>query len=172
MVEVLRAPVFMDASLFMPPQAPVHLPVAGNSLHLTQDAAQAVQQPPRRPKEQRRWQGKRRGGKRKRQANGPGGGQHPNAPALKQLQQTNAKRARRHFSSKQQTYRNAAPQRHMRWSGRPGVRFCFNGAGKEEANVMTPRTVPHAPLNTTGFLMAQNGAPCPSQMHCHAKTLK
>ena len=132
-------------------------------------APQAYSQPEpsRRPVEQRKRPGKRRGGagKRKRQANASGAGQPANAPSLQTLQQRNAKGARRFFSrSKQQTYRNTAPQHCQGWLGRRGVMLptrCCLVAEKEETPVaVTPRTVPHAPLNTTGFLMAQNGVPC------------
>ena len=159
-VEVLRAPGLMDAGpLGMPPAPQLPLYLADFS---APQAFQQPREPPRRPKEQRKRQGKRRGGaggKRKRQASGSGAGQYPNAPSLKALQQNNAKGARRHFShSKRQLCRDNASQRHQRWSGSRGVRLCL-GAGKDEMpSAVTPRTVPHAPLNTTGFLMAQNGA--------------
>ena len=160
-VEVLRAPGLMDSGPLVMPPAPQ---LAGYfaDFNAPQEYLQP-QMPSLRPKEQRKRQGRRKGGaggKRKRQAGGSGAGQHPNAPSLKALQQNNAKGARRHFShSKPNTCRDSVVQRQQSWFGRRGVRP-FTAAGKEEMpNAVTPRTVPHAPLNTTGFLMAQNGVP-------------
>ena len=47
------------------------------------------------------------------------------------------------------------------------MRLCEAVAGMDETpSAVTPASVPHAPLNTTGYLMAQTGVPLFSVTLC------